>query len=97
MTRPPSTRKPAQRPDEAFVLSLPTDLLDRFERQVPEAERGPFVERLLEAALTEPEPGPTAAPTPPGKRRRKPGHDRVVIADDFNAPLSPEEAERFGL
>jgi PIN domain nuclease of toxin-antitoxin system len=87
MTRPHSTRKPVQRPDAAFVLSLPPDLLDRFERQVPEAERDRFVQRLLEAALAEPEPGPIAAPTPPGKRRRKPGHDRVVIAEDFNVLL----------
>jgi hypothetical protein len=31
------------------------------------------------------------------KPRRKMGNDRIVIADDFDAPLSPEEEELFGL
>lgn len=31
------------------------------------------------------------------KPRRKMGNDPIVIADDFNAPLSPEEEELFGL
>jgi hypothetical protein len=96
LARPHSNRKPAQRPGEAFVLSLPPDLLDRFEHQVPETERGRFVERLLEVALAEPEPGP-AVPASPRKQPRKPGNDRVVIGEDFNAPLLPVEAEQFGL
>jgi hypothetical protein len=31
------------------------------------------------------------------KRRRQVGNDRIIIAADFNAPLSPEEAALFGL
>jgi hypothetical protein len=40
---------------------------------------------------------PNGKPAESRKPPRRPGNDRVIIAEDFNAPLSPEETELFGL